>query len=81
MDGHFVPDITFGSGLVKCLRANLNSKRAGSKGTSSEGSETFFDMHMMVENPEKVSPTRTTLIPYIVLQHSCNTHLSIQTYK
>ena len=57
MDGHFVPDITFGSGLVKCLRANLN-KRAGS-----EGSETFFDMHMMVENPEKVSPTRITLIP------------------
>lgn len=47
MDGHFVPDITFGSGLVKCLRANLN-KRAGS-----EESETFFDMHMMVENPEK----------------------------
>lgn len=48
MDGHFVPEITFGSGLVKCLRANLNKKSAQANGA-------FFDMHMMVENPEKVS--------------------------
>jgi len=46
MDGHFVPEITFGAGLVKCLRANLDKK-------SSTLKPTFFDMHMMVENPEK----------------------------
>ena len=48
MDGHFVPEMTFGAGLVKCLRANLNKKSAQANGA-------FFDMHMMVENPEKVS--------------------------
>ena len=46
MDGHFVPEITFGPALVKCLRANLDKRTTP---------PAFFDMHMMVENPEKVS--------------------------
>ena len=38
MDGHFVPNITFGPGLVKALRKHSNL---------------FFDAHLMIENPQK----------------------------
>ena len=38
MDGHFVPNITFGSTLIKCIR---------------EKSNLFFDAHLMIENPHK----------------------------
>jgi len=37
MDGHFVPNITFGPGLVKALRPH---------------SKLFFDVHLMIENPD-----------------------------
>ncbi|KXT75281.1 ribulose-phosphate 3-epimerase [Streptococcus sp. DD12] len=38
MDGHFVPNITFGADVVAAMRKH---------------SRLFFDCHLMVENPEK----------------------------
>ena len=38
MDGHFVPDITFGPGLIKALRPH---------------SKLFFDVHLMISNPDQ----------------------------
>jgi len=39
MDGHFVPNISLGPPVVKCLRKNL-------------GRDVYFDAHMMVSAPE-----------------------------
>ena len=41
MDGHFVPNLSFGPHIVKQLRPN---------------SKMFFDVHLMVENPEQFLP-------------------------
>lgn len=38
MDGHFVPNITFGPGLIKSLRGHSNL---------------FFDAHLMIAEPDK----------------------------
>ena len=38
MDGHFVPNITFGPDIVKCIKKHTNL---------------VLDVHLMIENPEK----------------------------
>lgn len=38
MDGHFVPNITLGPGIVKCLRPHTKLP---------------FDVHLMIENPDQ----------------------------
>ena len=38
MDGHFVPNITFGPGIVKALRKTVSI---------------FLDTHLMIDNPER----------------------------
>ncbi len=61
MDGHFVPNITFGSGLIKALKPHSNL---------------FFDVHLMIENPDKyIAEFADAGADMIVVHQEACTHL------
>jgi ribulose-phosphate 3-epimerase len=61
MDGHFVPNISFGAGVVKSL--------AGKTALP-------FDVHLMIENPDKYIPDFVTeKTEYITVHQEACTHL------
>ena len=61
MDGHFVPNITFGPGLIKSLRPHSNL---------------FFDVHLMIENPDKyITEFADSGADMIVVHAEACTHL------
>lgn len=61
MDGHFVPNITFGPGLVKALRPHSNL---------------FFDVHLMIANPDSyIQAFADSGADMIVVHEEACTHL------
>ena len=52
MDGHFVPNLSFGPNIVSGIRA---------------GSSLYFDVHLMITNPEKFA------LPFIEAGADCIT--------
>ena len=60
MDGHFVPNLTFGAGLIKALRPH---------------SKLFFDAHLMVTNPEDyVEPLKESGVEMLTFHIETVTH-------
>lgn len=59
MDGHFVPNISFGSAIVKSLRKHSNL---------------IFDVHLMIENPEQYIPCFVEAGSDIITVHYESTH-------
>jgi ribulose-phosphate 3-epimerase len=69
MDGHFVPNITIGPGVVKALRSN---------------SKLVFDVHLMIENPDLYIPQFVEAGADIISVHAeaCrHLHRTIQSIK
>lgn len=69
MDGHFVPNITLGPGIVKSLRKDVNM---------------VFDAHLMIENPDKyIADFVDAGCDMIVVHQEACTHLhrTIQNIK
>lgn len=61
MDGHFVPNITFGPGLIKALRPH---------------SKLFFDVHLMIDNPDSyITAFADSGADMIVVHAEACTHL------
>jgi ribulose-phosphate 3-epimerase len=54
MDGHFVPNLTFGPPVVAALRSH---------------SDRFFDCHLMVDNPESMLPALADAGADLVTMH------------
>ena len=69
MDGQFVPNITFGAGLIKALRPHSNL---------------FFDVHLMIEAPERYiadfAQSGADLIT-VHVEATKHLHRAIQTIK
>ena len=69
MDGHFVPNITLGPGIVKSLRKDVNM---------------VFDAHLMIENPDNyINEFADAGCDIIVVHQEACTHLhrTIQNIK
>ena len=69
MDGHFVPNITLGPGIVKSLRKDVNM---------------VFDAHLMIENPDNyIKEFADAGCAIIVVHQEACTHLhrTIQNIK
>lgn len=49
MDGHFVPNLTFGAPVISCLRKNLPRPSS----SSSSSPPVIFDVHLMVSHPDR----------------------------
>ncbi len=61
MDGHFVPNKTFGPGLIKALRPH---------------SKLFFDVHLMIDNPDQyINAFADSGADMIVVHAEACTHL------
>ena len=61
MDGHYVPNISFGSALVEPIRKHSNL---------------FFDVHLMVEKPDQyISEFANAGAEMIVVHEEACTHL------
>lgn len=62
MDGHFVPNITFGPSLIKALRKH---------------SSMFFDCHLMIENADRyIQAFADAGCDMITLHYEANLHLN-----
>lgn len=59
MDGQFVPNLTFGAPVVKCLRKRTDM---------------FFDCHLMVENPENYVDSFAAAGADLICVHAEATH-------
>ena len=69
MDGHFVPNISFGAPVMKCLNGKTNL---------------LYDVHLMIENPDRyIEDFVTDKTEYITVhQEACvHLHRTVQNIK
>jgi len=66
MDGQFVPNMTFGPGYIRDLMSHT---------------EIPFDIHLMIETPEKSIDSFLALNPWVITIHYETTHFPIRLLK
>ena len=66
MDGQFVPNMTFGPGYIRDLMSHT---------------EIPFDVHLMIETPEKSIDSFIQLKPWVITIHYETTHFPIRLLK